>query len=173
MAQYASLDEAFGGTWGKQKKPQPSVPKEQDTHSNQKVYNSPTRRTEAALSTHSKVVQDTLRSLPIGDEDSNYAPATYPGKKKNNSIEPFTNNGVDSYVSPPIPGTGDWSYASTPPAFNQSLHFEAKIDKLMRMVEGAAGTETPSTHDLLLYIFTGVFALFVLDSFVHLGSIRR
>jgi hypothetical protein len=45
---------------------------------------------------------------------------------------------------------------------------------MMRMIEGGGvGAETPSTHDLLLYIFTGVFTLFVLDTFVTLGKVAR
>ena len=168
MAQYATLDEAFGGTWGQKKKPVSPVVKEQDVHSSQKVYNSPTRRTEAALNTHESLVANTLKSLPIGDPSSNFSPARFSGQARN-QIEPFT---VTDYKPPEIPGTADFAYASTPPKMGQSLHFEEKLDKLMRMIEGR-GSDTPSTHDLLLYIFTGVFTLFVLDSFVHLGKISR
>ena len=169
MAQYASLEEAFGGKWGTSKVKAP-VKVEQDVHSSQKVYNSPTRRTEAALSTHSDLIKQITKSLPIGDNDNNYAPAQFSGSAHKNQIEPFT---VKDYQVPAIPGTSDWSYASTPPAYGQSLHFDAKLDKMMRMIEGGAGGETPSTHDLLLYIFTGVFTLFVLDTFVTLGKHSR
>ena len=172
MAQYASLAEAFGGAWGLPKKKSP-VPREQDVHSSQKVYNSPTRRTEAALRTHATLIQDTLKSLPIasGDTEDNYAPARLsgPARSGKNQIEPFS---VNEYVPPAIPGTSDWSYASTPPQLPQTLHWDAKLDALLKKVDGR-GAETPSTHDLLLYIFTGVFALFVLDSFVTLGKVSR
>jgi hypothetical protein len=170
MAQYATLDEAFGGMWGMQKK---KVAREQDIQSNQKVYNTPTRRTEAALQTHSKLINDTLKSLPIGDSENNYAPARLSGNvhSSKNQIEPFS---VNEYTPPAIPGTADWAYASTPPSMGQNLHFEEKLNKMMRMIEGGGvGAETPSTHDLLLYIFTGVFALFVLDTFVTLGKVAR
>ena len=164
MAQYASLEEAFGGSYGKKK-----FPKEQSIHSSQKVYNTPTRRTEAALETHASLIADTLKSLPIGE--SKYAPVHSNGTphSNNNQIEPFS---VNDYTPPSIPGTADFSYASTPPQLGQSLHFDAKLDKVMRMIE-TQGSETPSTHDLLLYIFTGVFALFVLDSFVQIGKMSR
>lgn len=172
MAQYASLDEAFGGTWGMPAKKKSPVPREQDVHSSQKVYNTPTRRTEAALAKHQKLIAEVEKSLPIGDSEANYAPARLagPAHSSKNQIEPFS---VSDYTPPAIPGTADWSYASTPPAFGQALHFDAKLDKVMRMIEGGYGTETPSTHDLLLYVFTGVFALFVLDSFVTLGRATR
>jgi hypothetical protein len=170
MAQYASLEEAFGGTWGTSKRKAP-LPKEEDVHSSQKVYNSPTRRTEAAITKNSKLVEDTLKSLPIADSDNNYAPAFLSGMahSSRNQMEPFS---VYDYKPPEVPGTGDWSYASTPTSMGQTLHFDQKLDKMMRMMEGSGG-ETPSTHDLLLYIFTGVFALFVLDSFVNLGKMSR
>lgn len=173
MAQYASLDEAFGGTWGTSKK-RPAAPV-QDVHSTQKVYNTPTRRTEASLSTHADLVKDTLKSLPIGESsnlEDNYAPARLSGSphSSKNQIEPFS---VNDYKPPAIPGTADWSYASTPPQDGQSLHWNAKLDKMMNLLQSRSGVETPSTHDLLLYIFTGVFALFVLDSFVSLGRVAR
>lgn len=164
MAQYASLDEAFGGTWGVKKKVPPVVKDHE-----QKVYNSPTRRTEAALNTHSSLISNTIKSLPIGESGATFAPSKFLSQSKN-QIEPFT---VSDYKPPEIPGTVDFAYASTPPNLGQNLHFEEKLDKLMRMMEGGRGSDTPSTHDLLLYIFTGVFALFFLDSFVHLGKISR
>jgi hypothetical protein len=171
MAQYASLEEAFGGTWGTTKRKAP-LPKEEDVHSSQKTYNSPTRRTEAALSTHANLIKETMKSLPIGDSDNNYAPARLSGAahSSRNQIEPFS---VSDYKPPAIPGTDDWSYASTPPAMGQQLRFDEKLNKMMKMIEGGYGTETPSSHDLLLYIFTGVFALFVLDSFVTLGKFSK
>ncbi len=171
MAQYASLEEAFGGAWGSSK-PKAPLPKEQDVHSTQKTYNSPTRRTEAAIANHSKLIEDTLKTLPYGeDSESNYAPArlSAPAHSSKNQIEPFS---VFDYKPPAVPGTGDWSYASTPSSMGQVLHFDQKLDKMMKMMEGYGG-ETSSTHDLLLYIFTGVFALFVLDSFVSLGKLSR
>jgi hypothetical protein len=139
------------------------------------VYNTPTRRTEASLSTHADLVKDTLKSLPIGesaDLEDNYAPARLSGSphSSKNQIEPFS---VNDYKPPAIPGTADWSYASTPPQDGQSLHWNAKLDKMMNLLQSRSGVETPSTHDLLLYIFTGVFALFVLDSFVSLGRVAR
>ena len=172
MAQYASLEEAFGGKWGSSKQKPPTVPREIDVHSSQKTYNSPTRRTEAALDDHAKLIKETMKTLPFGDNSDNYAPARLsgPAHTSKNQIEPFS---VNDYTPPAIPGTQDWSYASTPPAFNQQLHFEEKLNKIMRMLEGGSSGETPSTHDLLLYIFTGVFALFVLDTFVTLGKSSR
>lgn len=173
MAQYASLDEAFGGKWGTtaSRKKSPVTP-ETSVHSSQTVYHTPTRRTEAAITQHADLIKSTMASLPFGDNDSNFAPARLAGAahSSKNQIEPFS---VHDYTPPAIPGTGDWAYASTPPELGQKLQFDEKLNKIMRMLDGGAGSETPSTHDLLLYIFTGVFALFVLDSFVTLGKLSR
>jgi hypothetical protein len=35
--------------------------------------------------------------------------------------------------------------------------------------QNKTGYETPSSHDMALYVFTGVMTLFVLDTFVNLG----
>lgn len=170
MAQYATLEEAYGDPWSSSQKVHSPVTKEIDVHSSQKVYNSPTRRTEASLDKHTKLIEDTLKSLPISDDtENNYAPAKFSGHSSKNQIEPFS---VFEYKQPEIPGTTDFAYASTKPHSNQVLHFNTKIDKIIRMLE-SKGSETTSTHDLLLYIFTGIFALFVLDSFVHLGKNSR
>jgi len=170
MAQYATLEEAYGDPWSSSRKEHKTVVKEMDVHSSQKTYNSPTRRTEAELDKHSKLIQDTLKSLPIGDDlENNYNPAKFASHSSKNQIEPFS---VFEYKQPEIPGTADFAYVSGKPETNQVLHFNSKIDKVIRLLE-SKGAETTSTHDLLLYIFTGIFALFVLDSFVQLGKNSR
>lgn len=139
---YASLSEVFP-LWGTQKR---------------KEFNTPSR-TAQALEKHKSLLSSHAASSESMAGTISHA---------RNQIEPFSVN----YSTPQIPPTQDWAYASTPPEYHQSLHFDAKIDRLMRMMEGTGG-ETPSTHDLLLYVFTGVFALFLLDSFVTMGRHSR
>jgi hypothetical protein len=154
----ASLEEVFGGMYGKGKLPK----KETEVHSSQKVYNTPTRRTEAALQEHANVIQELERSLPIANSDeemlNNYSPARLAGapKSNQNQIEPFT-----------VPTQPQYAYESPIPAINESRGWGRKLDRIVKKLE-----ETPetSTHDLILYIFTGVFFLFVLDTFVSLGK---
>ncbi|NBR60685.1 hypothetical protein EB118_02755 [bacterium] len=161
----ASLEEVFGGMYGKGKLPK----KETEVHSSQKVYNSPTRRTEAALQEHSKLINELERSLPIANSDeemvNNYSPAKLSGQARSNAnqIEPFT---VKDYTPPPIPGTYNFAYESPIPAIDKSLGWDRRIDKIMKKLEYTPET---STHDLILYVFTGVFFLFVLDTFVNIG----
>lgn len=157
----ASLEEVFGGMYGKGR------PAKKE---NGQVYNSPTRRTEAALQEHSGVIRDLERSLPIANSDeeivNNYAPAKISGppKSNNNQIEPFT---VKEYTPPPIPATHNYAYESPIPQMDSFRGWDRKIDKLVKKLEYTPET---STHDLVLYIFTGVFFLFVLDTFVTLGK---
>ena len=162
MASYASLDEAFGGSYGKK-----GQIKQGD-----KIYNSPTRRTESALQEHSKVIGELTKSLPIAsresDETDNYAPAMIGGGRSGtNQIEPFS---VRDYKGPHIPGTPGFAYAPPEPTSDRRDGYDTRVEKLLRRMErDSSGSET-STHDLLLYIFTGVFMLFVLDTFVHIGK---
>lgn len=49
-----------------------------------------------------------------------------------------------------------------------------KISRILRLVEqNKTGYEKPATQDILLYVFTGVFFLFTLDTFVMLGKSMR
>ena len=162
----ASLEEVYGGMYGKGKLPK----KEIDVHSSQKVYNTPTRRTEAALQEHSKVIEELERSLPIANSDeemvNNYAPSETvgPARSNNNQIEPFT---VKNYTPPPIPATHNYAYESPIPNMDATRGWDRRLEKLVKKMEY---TPEASTHDLVLYIFTGVFFLFVLDTFVSIGK---
>jgi hypothetical protein len=61
----------------------------------------------------------------------------------------------------------NFSYA--PPQFQEAAH-EVKLNRILRLIEqNRTGYETPSSHDMALYVFTGIMALFVLDTFVNLG----
>lgn len=165
----ASLEEVFGGMYGKGRLPK----KETDVHSSQKVYNTPTRRTEAALQEHATIIQDLERSLPIANFDeeivNNYAPSETigPARSNNNQIEPFT---VKGYTPPPIPATHNYAYESPIPQLDSLRGWDRKLEKIVKKLDYTPET---STHDLILYIFTGVFFLFVLDTFVTLGKRTR
>jgi hypothetical protein len=61
----------------------------------------------------------------------------------------------------------DFAYA--PLSFQNDAN-EIKLNRILRMVEqNRTGYETPSSHDMMLYIFTGVLFLFTFDTFVNLG----
>jgi hypothetical protein len=51
---------------------------------------------------------------------------------------------------------------------------DSKLDRILRLVEqNKTGYEPAATQDMLLYIATGVFFLFVFDTFVMLGKSMR
>jgi len=162
MASYASLDEAFGGSYGQKGK------------ITTKVYNSPTRRTESALDEHADAIKTLTSTLPIASSDdemsNNYSPVRMSGKAHSgtNQIEPFS---VRDYKTPAIPGTHGFAYAPPEPSSDPRGQWDARLDRLVRKMErSTANRGETSTHDLLLYIFTGVFMLFVLDTFVQIGK---
>jgi hypothetical protein len=164
MTSYASLDEAFGGSYG--------TKKGTNIKDANKVYNSATRRTESALEEHADAIKSLTSSLPIAgnDEDAvnNYAPARINGTRSGtNQIEPFS---VRDYKPPAIPGSHGFAYSPIEPTSDTRGDWDARLDRLVRKMERSTSGGETSTHDLLLYIFTGVFMLFVLDTFVQIGK---
>ena len=61
------------------------------------------------------------------------------------------------------------------PVSNADAAAEDKLTRILRLIEqNRTGYERPAVQDMVLYVFTGVFFLFTLDSFVQLGkSMRR
>jgi len=51
---------------------------------------------------------------------------------------------------------------------------DSKLDRILRLVEqNKTGYEPAATQDMLLYIATGVFFLFTIDTFFSLGKAMR
>jgi len=49
-----------------------------------------------------------------------------------------------------------------------------KLSRILRLIEqNRTGYERPATQDMVLYVFTGIFFLFTLDTFVLLGKSMR
>lgn len=131
-----------------------------------RVAPTPIHRSNAAIQRNRKTIDDLSKTLPIvqNDEeaDSNYAPARI------GNTEHFTATKA-GYSKPFMPSDQGTSFAYAPPSFKEAAH-ELKLDRIMRMIEqNKTGYETPSSHDMALYVFTGVMTLFVLDTFVNLG----
>lgn len=131
-----------------------------------RVAPTPQHRSTTAIQRNRKTIDDLSKTLPIvqNDEeaDTNYAPARIAGS------EHFTVT-KSAYTKPFFPKDDGTSFAYAPPSFQESAH-ELKLDRIMRMIEqNKTGYETSSSHDMALYVFTGVMAIFVLDTFVTLG----
>ena len=171
----ASIEEVWGTPFPKKHHTMASkyATKEEprDAEKEGRVFPTPIHRTTAAIQKHKKTIDDLSASLPIvetdEEADSNYHPARVSSSGK---IEHMTNFSASKPFYPSNSGT-DFPYA--PPSFQQSAH-EIKLDRILRMIEqNKTGYETPSSHDMMLYIFTGVFFLFTLDTFVNLGKRMR
>ena len=137
-----------------------------DAEKEGRVAPTPIHRTAAAVQRNRKTIDDLSKSLPIvqNDEeiDTNYAPA----RVGNTEHFTATKAGYSKPFFPSDPGT---SFAYAPPSFQEGAH-NLKLDRILRMIEqNKTGYETPSSHDMALYVFTGVMTLFVLDTFVNLG----
>ena len=135
-----------------------------------RVHPTPVHRTQAALQRHRKTIDDLSKSLPIVGTDeeaeSNYAPA------KIGQMEHMTNysSTKSGYTKPFYPSDGGTDFAYAPLSFQSAAH-DVKLNQILKMIEqNKTGYESPSSQDMMLYIFTGVFFLFTLDTFVTLGK---
>jgi len=162
----ASIEEVWGTKFASptpldKKGKTPPVQTDSGSKYDKPVYSSPTERTQAAIYKNRKTIDDLSRSLPIvrSDEEGerNFAPET---TKVYDVARPMRESMTD--------GSG---YAYAPPGFQSH---ENKLNQILRMIEqNKTGYETASTHDMILYVFTGVFFLFTLDTFVRIGKRMR
>lgn len=134
-----------------------------------RIYPTPIHRTNAALQKHRKTIDDLSKSLPVATSDeeveSNYHPAKVP------TTEHMTNysSTKQGYSKPFFPTDYGTDFAYAPPNFQESA-YEVKLNRILHMIEqNKTGYEQPSSQDMMLYIFTGVFFLFTLDTFVNIG----
>jgi hypothetical protein len=121
-----------------------------------RVYKTPQERSQAAIFNNRKTIDDLSRTLPIvqNDEDA----------KRN--YRPETTNVREAFTTAP-------SYPYAPPSF-QSEPQDDKLTRILHMIEqNRTGYQPASGQDMLLYIATGVFFLFAMDTFVSLGKRMR
>jgi len=63
---------------------------------------------------------------------------------------------------------------SQPAGVYESMEQSNKLNRILRLIEqNRTGYERPAVQDIALYVFTGVFFLFTLDTFVELGKSMR
>lgn len=169
----ASIEEVWGKPFPKKafnmtsKEYAPS--EKRDAEKEGRVFPTPIHRTQAAVQRNRKTIDDLSTSLPIvtTDEefDNNYGPAKIPATTR----EGFTSTKKE-YTNPYYPTDTGTDFAYAPQQFQEAA-YDIKLDKIMRMIEqNRTGYESPSSQDMMLYIFTGVFFLFTFDTFVNLGK---
>jgi len=167
----ASIEEVWGSSFPKKhhtmasKYSQKEEPR--DAEREGRIYPTPIHRTQAAVQRHRKTIDDLSASLPIVGSDEE-AEANYGPAKIGHTEEHFTST-KKGYSKPFFPSDSGTSFAYAPTSFQNAAH-DIKLDQIMRMIEqNKVGYEAPSSQDMMLYIFTGVFFLFTLDTFVNLG----
>lgn len=121
-----------------------------------RVFKTPQERTQAAVFTHKKTIDDLSKTLPIVQSD----------EEAGRNYRPERSRVRESFSTTP-----DYPYA--PPSFQPAGH-DDKLSRILYMIEqNRTGYQTASTQDMLLYIATGVFFLFAMDTFVSLGKRMR
>lgn len=154
----ASIEEVWGTPFPSRKPMNQKGAAEppRDAQKEGRVYKTPAERSQAAVFTHRKTIDDLSRTLPIvmSDEDGaqNYRP----------------------YKSHIREGFKTQDYVYTPPSYQPTEPQDAKLNRILKMIEqNKTGYESGSTQDMLLYVFTGIFFLYTLDTFVSLGKAMR
>jgi len=154
----ASIDEVWGKDFGKQTpKPISSksyVPEKRDPVKEGRVSASPQARSTEAIERNRKTIDDLSKSLPIARTDEDASKNYHGGRPV-----PMASNPIREEFA-----------AYAPPGFQNDHRLMQMLNKLE---ESKAGIETNSTQDMMLYIFTGIFFLFTLDTFVNLGKRMR
>ena len=85
------------------------------------------------------------------------------------------NPSTENFVSVPPPRIARERFTQSQPAgFYESQEQADKLSRILRLIEqNRTGYERPAVQDIALYVFTGVFFLFTLDTFVELGRSMR
>lgn len=168
----ASIEEVWGKPFPKKAFNMTSrtdvPPEKRDPEKEGRIFPTPIHRTQAAIQRNRKTIDDLSNTLPIATTDeefeNNYGPAKIAPTK-----EHFTSTKT-SYSNPYYPTDTGTDFAYAPTSFQEAA-YDIKLDKIMRMIEqNRTGYESPSSQDMMLYIFTGVFFLFTFDTFVNLGK---
>ena len=167
----ASIEEVWGAPFPKRqplnvRSPLAPEPK-RDAQKEGRVYNSPAERSSAAIQKHRKTIDDLSRTLPIAASEDDYERNFNPVQSR--VREHMTAAPAAPASSPPPPP----EYPYSPPSFKDNGQ-DLKLNRILHMIEqNRTGYETASAHDMLLYIFTGVFFIYTFDTFVALGQTLR
>jgi hypothetical protein len=153
----ASIEEVWGAPFPTRQPMNKAVAEpKRDSQKEGRVYASPQERTHAAVVKNRKTIDDLSRSLPIVQNDDDAERNFQPQKSHVVIREDMTN---------------EFPYA--PPSFQSAAH-DMKLNRILHMIEqNKTGYERGSAQDMLLYVFTGIFFLYTLDTFVTLGKTMR
>jgi len=149
---YATLEEAYGTPFG-QLRPVTHTSSEKDN--SKPEFTSIEKSSAESIRKNQSLVDSLQNSLPL---DQN--PAT----------ENFV---VRQEAAKRMMGREHFSQ-SQPAGVYENVEQAEKLNRILRLIEqNRTGYERPAVQDIALYVFTGVFFLFTLDTFVELGKSMR
>ena len=134
----------------------------------QPEFTSLAQKAQASIKTNAGVIQNLLTSgsLPLADPSPNReafrveeqrSRASRDLEIRDQSVIAQREAAREAFTERPVPASED-----------------DKLTRILRLIEqNKTGYERPVTQDMLLYVFTGVFFLFTLDTFVLLGTSMR
>ena len=148
---YASLEEAHGAPFGKRAPiTSPTAPVTEEPLAKPE-FTSLDDRSKDSIKKNKSLIDSITKTLPLDQEPSTetFVTREQPQQRRMAARERFTERPVSSVD-------------------------EDKLARILRLVEqNRTGYERPAVEDMLLYVFTGVFFLFTLDTFVQLGKTMR
>ena len=148
---YSSLEEAYGTPFGQRVQITHERKDAKEAPVAKPAFSSMEKKSEEAVKKNQSLVDSVTASLPLDQS-------------------PTTEN---FYVETPSPVVRQQAREHfTDPAPVKSS--EDKLSRILRLIEqNRTGYERAATQDMALYVFTGVFFLFTLDTFVLLGKSMR
>lgn len=160
--QWGSLEEVHGGPFGTRV----PVAREQQKDKSEPLvkpeFTSLAQKAQESIAKNKDVIASVSKSLPL-------------------DTSPTTETFILEQPAPVPPRTQERRRSSV---FHESFvdratsHADAaaeeKLSRILRLIEqNRTGYERPAIQDMVLYIFTGIFFLFVFDTFVSLGKSMR
>ena len=149
---YGSLEEVHGAPFGTR------IPLGKDTGKSDPIakpeFTSMSQKSEDSRKKNQGLVDSLKDSLPLDKEPSteNFSVRRIEEPARIQARERFTER----------------------PVSHADAAAEDKLTRILRLIEqNRTGYERPAVQDMVLYVFTGVFFLFTLDSFVQLGKGMR
>jgi len=149
---YTTLEEAYGSPFGQRR---PITQTKPEVNETKPEFTSIEKTSAESIRKNQSLVDSLQSSLPLD---------------KNPATENFV---VRQETAKRMMGREHFSQ-SQPAGVYESMEQADKLNRILRLIEqNRTGYERPAVQDIGLYVFTGVFFLFTLDTFVELGKSMR
>lgn len=147
---YSSLEEAYGSPFGQRAPITHGRKDAKEEPISKPEFASMEKRSEEAVKKNQSIIDSLKDSLPLDENPITENFVAHRVEKRQQIRENFTS-------PPPTP-----------------VEHDDKLSRILRLIEqNRTGYEQPAIQDMALYIFTGVFFIFTLDTFVMIGKGMR